>query len=130
MTKLKGRTIYKGKTEGEALVTSHGISFYGGVDPDTGKIAEKGHELEGQIITDKILVFPTGKGSTVGSYVIYQMVKTGTGPKALILKDCEAIVAVGCIISDLPCIDQIDIDKIETGMNLSLDAENGIVEIQ
>ncbi len=130
MTKLKGRTIYKGKTEGEAIVTSHGISFYGGVDPDTGKIAEKGHELEGQIITDKILVFPTGKGSTVGSYVIYQMVKTGTGPKALILKDCEAIVAVGCIISDLPCIDQIDIDKIETGMNLSLDAENGIVEIQ
>ncbi|MFX0086635.1 MAG: DUF126 domain-containing protein [Candidatus Hodarchaeota archaeon] len=130
MTKLKGRTIYKGMTEGEALVTSHGISFYGGVDPDTGKIVEKGHELEGQSITDKILVFPTGKGSTVGSYVIYQMAKTGTGPKALILKECEAIVAVGCIISDLPCIDQIDTDKIETGMNLSLDAENGIVEIQ
>jgi predicted aconitase with swiveling domain len=130
MTKLTGRKIYQGKTEGEALVTRHGISFYGGVDPDTGKVVEKGHELEGQSITDKILVFPSGKGSTVGSYVIYQMVKTGTGPKALILKECEAIVAVGCIISDLPCIDQIDTDKIETGMKLSLDAENGIVEIQ
>lgn len=126
--KLTGRRIFKGKTEGEALVTSQSISFYGGVDPDTGTVVEKGHELEGQSITDKVLVFPSGKGSTVGSYVIYQMAKTGTGPKALILKDCEAIVAVGCIISDLPCIDQIDVDQIETGMNLSLDAENGIVE--
>jgi len=126
--KLTGRRIFKGKTEGEALVTSQSISFYGGVDPDTGTVVEKGHELEGQSITDKVLVFPSGKGSTVGSYVIYQMAKTGTGPKALILKDCEAIVAVGCIISDLPCIDQIDVEKIETGMTLSLDAENGIVE--
>ncbi len=126
--KLTGRRIFKGKTEGEALVTSQSISFYGGVDPDTGTVVEKGHELEGQSITNKVLVFPSGKGSTVGSYVIYQMAKTGTGPKALILKDCEAIVAVGCIISDLPCIDQIDVEKIETGMNLSLDAENGIVE--
>ena len=126
--KLTGRRIFKGKTEGEALVTSQSISFYGGVDPDTGTVVEKGHELEGQSIKDKVLVFPSGKGSTVGSYVIYQMAKTGTGPKALILKDCEAIVAVGCIISDLPCIDQIDVEKIETGMNLSLDAENGIVE--
>ena len=86
--------------------------------------------MEGQSIKDKVLVFPSGKGSTVGSYVIYQMAKTGTGPKALILKDCEAIVAVGCIISDLPCIDQIDVEKIETGMNLSLDAENGVVELK
>ena len=128
--KLTGRRIFKGKTEGEALVTSQSISFYGGVDPDTGTVVEKGHELEGQSIKDKVLVFPSGKGSTVGSYVIYQMAKTGTGPKALILEDCEAIVAVGCIISDLPCIDQIDVEKIETGMNLSLDAENGIVEFK
>lgn len=126
--KLTGRRIFKGKIEGEALVTSQSISFYGGVDPDTGTVVEKGHELEGQSIKDKVLVFPSGKGSTVGSYVIYQMAKTGTGPKALILEDCEAIVAVGCIISDLPCIDQIDVEKIETGMYLSLDAENGIVE--
>ena len=127
--KLTGRKIYKGKIEGEALVTSQSISFYGGVDPETGIVVEKGHELEGQSITDKILVFPSGKGSTVGSYVIYQMAKTGKGPKALVLKDCEAIVAVGCIISDLPCIDQIDTDQIENGMKIVLDADNRTVEI-
>jgi len=128
--KLTGRKIYQGKVEGEALVTKDSISFYGGVDPETGIVVEKGHELEGVDTTDKILVFPSGKGSTVGSYVIYQMVKTGKGPKALVLGECEAIVAVGTIISELPCVDQIDVSKIETGMNLVVDGDNAIVEIK
>ncbi|MHA1979001.1 MAG: DUF126 domain-containing protein [Candidatus Hodarchaeales archaeon] len=127
--KLSGRKIYKGKATGEALVTKDSISFYGGVDPENGVVVEKGHELEGISINDKILVFPSGKGSTVGSYVIYQMRKTGKGPRALVLNDCEAIVAVGTIISELPCVDQIDVTKIETGMQLNVDGENGTVEI-
>ena len=126
--KLIGRKIYKGKVEGEAIVTSSSISFYGGVDPETGTVVEKGHELEGKSIVGKILVFPTGKGSTVGSYVLYQMAMTGKGPKGLILNDCEAIVAVGCIIGDIPCVDQIDTSKITTGMKLILDADNATVE--
>lgn len=128
--KLTGRKIYHGKTEGEALVTKDSISFYGGVDPETGIVVEKGHDLEGQSITDKILVFPSGKGSTVGSYVIYQMAKTGKGPKALVLNDCEAIVAVGCIISDIPCVDQIEIEKITTGTKIIVDGSAGEVEIK
>ena len=127
--KLTGRKIFKGKASGEALVTSDSISFYGGVDPDNGVVVEKGHELEGISINDKILVFPSGKGSTVGSYVIYQMAKTGKGPKALVLNDCEAIVAVGTIISELPCVDQIDVSKIQTGMQIHVDGDNGTVEI-
>ena len=74
--KYTGRKIYKGIIEGEAIVTKDGISFYGGVDPDTGKVVEVGHELEDQSVTGKVLVFPTGKGSTVGSYTIYRMKKT------------------------------------------------------
>jgi predicted aconitase with swiveling domain len=128
--KLTGRKIFKGKTEGEALVTKDSISFYGGVDPETGTVVEKGHELEGQSINDKVLVFPTGKGSTVGSYVIYQMAKTGKGPKALILNDCEAIVAVGTIIAEIPCVDQIDVSKLQTGMHLVVDADNAVIEIK
>ncbi len=128
--KLTGRKIFQGKIEGEALVTKDSISFYGGVDPETGIVVEKGHELEGVNTTDKILVFPSGKGSTVGSYVIYQMAKTGKGPKALILRECEAIVAVGTIIAELPCVDQIDVTKIKTGMNLVVDGDNGEVEIK
>ena len=78
--KLTGRTIFPGQASGMALVSRMGISFYGGVDPETGVVTEAGHDLEGQYIAGKILVFPTGKGSTVGSYVLYRLKKNGHGP--------------------------------------------------
>jgi len=112
---LKGRIIFKGKIKGEALVTSQPVSFYGGVDPDSGILVEKGHELEGKNIKGKILVFPTGKGSTVGSYTLYRMKKNNTAPVGMINKECETIVAVGAIISEIPCVDKIDVSKIKTG---------------
>jgi len=112
---LKGRIILKGKAQGEALATSQPISFYGGVDPNTGEIIEKGHELQGKRVKGKILVFPNGKGSTVGSYTLYRMKKNGTAPAGIINKECETVVAVGAIISEIPCVDKIDISKIKTG---------------
>ena len=77
---LKGRKIYPGQVQGEALVTSMGISFFGGVDPESGIVVERGHELEGQSIAGKVLVFPTGKGSTVGSYTLYRLKRNGMAP--------------------------------------------------
>ena len=125
---MKGRKIFEGKVEGEALVSEEGISFYGGVDPDTGIVTEKGHPLEGQSVSGKILVFPTGKGSTVGSYTIYRLKKNGKAPLAIINKECETVVAVGAIISEIPCVDQIDVDSIKTGEKLKVDAKEGLVE--
>lgn len=126
---MKGRTIFGGKAEAEALVSEEPISFYGGVDPDTGKIVEKGHPLEGQSITGKILVFSQGKGSTVGSYIIYSLKKNGKAPAAIICKETETIIAVGAIISEIPMVDLIDISQIKTGDTVSVDADNGLVEI-
>ena len=128
--KLKGRKIYKGIGEGEAIVTKDGISFYGGVDPDTGKIVEVGHELEGQSITGKILVFPTGKGSTVGSYTLYRMKKNNTAPAAIVNEQIDTITAVGCIISEIPCVDKIDINKIKTGQRIVVNGSEGTVEVK
>ncbi len=114
MEQLKGRIIYKGKAEGEALTTKQPISFYGGVDPNTGAVIEKGHELQGISVKGKILVFPQGKGSTVGSYTLYRLKKNGAAPAGMINKECETIVAVGAIISEIPCVDKVDIAKIKT----------------
>ncbi|MGE5555951.1 MAG: DUF126 domain-containing protein [Methanocella sp.] len=115
MEQLKGRIIYKGQAEAVALVTSMPISFYGGVDPNTGVVIEKGHELNGVSIKDKVLVFPQGKGSTVGSYTLYRLKKNGVAPAAMINKETETIVAVGAIISEIPFVDKIDLSKIKTG---------------
>ena len=124
---LKGRIISRGRGEGEALTTSQPISFYGGVDPNTGEVIEKGHELQGQTVKGRILVFPTGKGSTVGSYTLYRMKKNGTAPAGIINRECETVVAVGAIISEIPCVDQVDIAQIKTGDRVRV--ENGVVTV-
>ena len=126
---MKGRKIFRGNAEGETLVTSEDISFYGGCDPDTGIIVEKGHELEGQSVSGKVLVFPTGKGSTVGSYVLYSLSKAGKAPLAIVNKSTDPIVAVGCIISEIPAVDQIDIEVLKTGQKVKVDADNGVITV-
>jgi uncharacterized protein len=127
--KLRGRSVYAGSACGEALVTRMSISFFGGVDPQSGLVVEKGHELEGQSITGKILIFPTGKGSTVGSYTLYRLKKAGLAPAAILNAECETIIAVGCIIAEIPCMDGIPIEQFRSGDLVSIDAGAGKVEI-
>ncbi|MFW6115739.1 MAG: aconitase X swivel domain-containing protein, partial [Chloroflexota bacterium] len=71
-THLPARVVKAGHAAGRALVSPEPIGFLGGVDPDTGLVIEAGHPLEGQTVAGRVLVFPTGKGSTVGSYTLYR----------------------------------------------------------
>lgn len=112
---LKGRLIRGGTARGKALVSPAPIGFLGGVDPETGIILDPEHPLKGQSIAGKILVFPHGRGSTVGSYTILRLKKAGAAPLAMINANSEAITAVGAIIADIPMVDQIDISFIQTG---------------
>lgn len=124
----KGRIIKKGTARGIALVSRTPFSFFGCVDPKTGIVTEKGHELFGQSVKGRVLVFPYGKGSTVGSYALYRMKKEGSAPIGIINAECEPIVAVGAIISDIPCVDKIDISKIVSGNTVEI--SDGIVRIE
>jgi len=124
---LKGRVINKGKVSGIALVSAKPISFYGGVDAKTGVVTDKDSDIDGQSISGKILVFPYGKGSTVAPYTIYQLAKAGKAPLAMINTEAETIVAVGCIISDIPAVDKIDITKIKSGDKVKIDGDKVVV---
>ena len=112
---MMGRVIKKGRASGEALVAHEAMGWLGCVDPETGVVIEKGHPLEGKNIAGKVLVFTTGKGSTVGSYTLYALKKNGVAPAALVCEESEPIVAVGAIISGIPMVDRIDISKIKDG---------------
>jgi predicted aconitase with swiveling domain len=112
---LTGRIIKAGRVEGEALVSREPIGFFGGVDPETGMISDVGHPLRGERVAGRVLVFPTGKGSTVGSYILYRLKKSGLAPAAIVNAESEPIVAVGAIISEIPMVDNVDIGKIATG---------------
>ena len=129
---LKGHKVSKGKAKGEALVSKSPISFMGGVNPETGYVVEKGHELEGQSVTDKILVFPTGKGSTAGSYQLYELTIWEKGPKAIVNIRADSIVVVGAILGSIPMVDRLDSDPTEvisTGDTVEVDADQGSVRV-
>ena len=129
---IRGRKIVGGQAKGVALVSRDPVSFYGGVDPVTGVVTEPGHAVEGECVTGKVFVFPTGKGSTVGSYVIYRMAKLGTAPTAIVNLETEAILATGCVISGVPLVDRIGEEAfvgLESGMVLRVDADAGTVEV-
>jgi len=125
---LEGRIIYLGQTRGSVLKSDLPISFFGAVDQKTGVIKEPNHPLLGQSIAGKIFAFPHAKGSTVGSYILYALKKNGVAPIGMILEECETIVAVGAIISEIPTIDQISIDRLKTGDMINIDGREIIIE--
>lgn len=128
---IKARTISRGKVSGEVLISKESIGFLGGVDPKTGDVIEKGHELEGKNISGKVLVFPNGKGSTVGSYILLQLAKNGKAPAAIINEKAEPIIAVGAIISKIPMVDaaEKDLSELKDGQNVTVDADKGIITL-
>ncbi|MCS7116281.1 MAG: DUF126 domain-containing protein [Nitrososphaerota archaeon] len=124
MKKIKCRKISKGVGEGVSLVSNAPISFLGDVDPKTGLIVNKNHPLYGKSIEGKVLIFPTGRGSTVGSYILYQLSKNGKAPKAIIMKEAEPIIAVGAIISNIPLVDKPEVFEFKDGERITVDADH------
>ena len=128
---IKCHRIASGCASGAALVTEEPISFLGNVNPETGVVVDPDHELYGKCISGKILIFPGGKGSTVGSYVIYQLKKRGLAPVAMINIRSEPIVAVGAIISGIPLVDRVtdDVLVLKDGVLVTVDADSELVQI-
>jgi predicted aconitase with swiveling domain len=133
MIRIKAKRVAPGIAKGTALVTRMPISFTGGVDPDTGVVREPGHELEGQSIAGKILVFPSGKGSTTGSWQYYATYRRGNAPVGIINVKAEGVVAVSAVITGTPMVHELEInplDLIRSGDRVTLNADEGFVEIE
>ncbi|MEM2385766.1 MAG: DUF126 domain-containing protein [Candidatus Bathyarchaeia archaeon] len=126
---LRGRGVVEGKYAGEALVSEKPISFLGEVDPATGKVIDRHSDLYGECIKDKVLCFPYGHGSTVGSYVLYSLARNGLAPKAIINRRADPVIVVGAVIANIPMIDQVDISQIRTGDLVEVNGYSGIIKV-
>ncbi|AEA47711.1 DUF126 domain-containing protein [Archaeoglobus veneficus] len=111
--KIRARVISRGDAEGEVIVSKRSFSFLGDVDAETGVVVAGDSDIAGENIAGKIFVFPSGRGSTVGTYVLLRMKKAGTAPKAIINLESEAIIAVGAIIAGIPLLDRPEENVIE-----------------
>ncbi|MDK2989878.1 MAG: mevalonate 5-phosphate dehydratase small subunit [Methanoculleus sp.] len=126
---MQGRSISRGIADGELLVSSEPISFLSGVDPNTGIVVEHGHPLEGQSIAGRVLAFPYGKGSTVGSYVIYALKQNDLAPAAIINTEAEPIIAAGAIIAGIPMVDRLppEFSRLPPGIRVTVNGDTGEV---
>jgi predicted aconitase with swiveling domain len=134
---MKGRTVAPGLARGKVLTTSHPISFCLGVDPTTGLIIDSRHELCGQSIVNKILMFPFGKGSSGAGLVILELIRSGLAPAAIINLRTELVVATGSIVAihfyqrtvPMMCLDEVDFFSLKNGQMAEVDADSGRVTI-
>lgn len=127
------RCISRGRGEGYALVCQEPIGFNFGVDVSTGTITERGHALCDKSFKDRVLIFPSGKGSTGGSYILYQVACIGTAPAAIINQHTEPIIASGAILARIPVVDRLDTDpfsQIRDGDYVVVDAVRGLVTVR
>ncbi len=132
MIEIKASGYGKGVIRGEALVTREPISFNNGVNPTTGLVIEVGHELKGQSVTGKVLVFPVGKGSSGGSYVLYDLADRGLAPAAIINSRGDTIIVTGCVMGKIPFMHRCDKDPVETistGDTVEIEPEAGIIRV-
>lgn len=130
---IRCKRVVKGKGCGEALVSREPISFVGSIDKDSGVIVERGHELEGESIVGKVLVFPHGKGSTAGSYIIYSLAKRKKAPAAIINIKAEPIIITGAAMAGIPLVHKLEKNPtkvIRTGDYVIVDAYNEIVQVK
>jgi predicted aconitase with swiveling domain len=127
-TRISGRIIFEGTTSGKVLKSDVPLGFFGHLDPETGIYKEQGHPLDGVSIKGRVLVFPRGKGSTVGSYILYGLKKAGNAPAAMVMTECDTIVAVGALIGEIPTVDGVEMAALENEQQVRVEGGALVIE--
>lgn len=127
--RLAGRRVVGGAAEGLVLASDRPISFLGGVDGVTGEVRDPDSPIRGEQLAGRVLAVPHGKGSTVGSYVLYGLRKRNAAPSAVLASRAETILAVGAVIADVPMVDRLPVDLVRTGDWAVVDADAGFVDL-
>ncbi len=132
-TVFKCSLISKGKVDkAEALVSKDAICFYL-VEPETGIVKERNHDALGQSVVGKILIMPSGKGSSVVQLDgLYKLMKRDNSPAAIVVQEADTVLVAAVAAMGTPMVHKVDpkfFETVKSGMNLSLDAEKGEIAI-
>lgn len=135
---IRCRPVARGIAESEALVTDQPISFWGGIDPKSGMIIDRRHELYGKSVAGKVLIFPYAKGSVSATTVLLEAVRCGSAPKAIVNVEADPVIAVASLLAEklygkaIPIVDRPEVDPtkaVRTGNTVKVDAISGFIEV-
>jgi len=129
---IRCRKISEGKVDGEVILSKDSVCFYL-VEPETGVVVEKNHDIEGKSIAGKILVMPSGKGSSVvQADGLFKLAKNDKAPKAMIIEHADTVLVTGAIIMEIPMVHKVEAKFYKTVLDgdvVSLDADKGIIRL-
>ena len=128
---LTGKTSHPGVAEGEVLVLTEPVSFWGGVNHH-GEIIDVHHAQHKAKMTNKILVMPSGRGSSSATAVLAELIRTGDGPLGIVMLQCDTILVIGALVSaeiygiSMPIVElaQAEFDQLTDGMNVAIAADS------
>ncbi|MCF8553868.1 MAG: DUF126 domain-containing protein [Candidatus Nanopelagicales bacterium] len=128
---LTGKTSHPGVAEGEVLVLTEPVSFWGGVNHH-GEIIDVHHAQHKAKMTNKILVMPSGRGSSSATAVLAELIRTGDGPLGIVMLQCDTILVIGALVSaeiygiSMPIVElaQAEYDQLTDGMNVAIAADS------
>lgn len=96
---VTGTPLVSGQATGQPLVLSEPLSFWGGVEATTGIVVDTHHPQVGASIVGRVLVMPSGRGSSSSSSVLAEVIRNGAGPAAIVLGAIDPIIVLGCLVA-------------------------------
>ena len=129
---IRCRGLVKGKAQGEALVAPTTLSFWGEVDPVSGRVIAAGHPLEGETLRGKILVIQSTKGSSATPLVIGLAHSEGNAPAAFVNTRVDCLAVLGCVVNQIPMVAELEGDPFElirSGDYVEVDADSGRIVV-
>ena len=93
------RVLVAGTADGDVLVLDEPLSFWGGLDPETGVVTDARHPQRGAVLTGTVVVMRSGRGSSSSASVLAEAIRAGTGPAAIVLADADPIVVLGALVA-------------------------------
>src|SRR3954452_21163668 len=106
-------TVVAGDAQGELLSAMVGLSFWGGVDPQTGVVIDQHHPLCGESLGGRVLAIPSGRGSCSGSGVLLELILNGHAPAAIVICEREEILTLGALVAEVVFEQSIPVLRIE-----------------
>jgi predicted aconitase with swiveling domain len=109
---LQGMGLVEGCVEGPVAASDLPVGV-ARIDPESGILHETGHPLDGRNLAGTVLICPTGKGSSSGSYVLLNLARRGLAPAAIVATQADAVLIAGAVLADIPLITGCDKDALQ-----------------
>jgi predicted aconitase with swiveling domain len=134
-TQFQAKVLVEGTAVAQALVLAEPLSLWGGLNPETGEIIDRRHPQAGQVVTNRVLVLPSGRGSSSASSILLEAVKQGTAPAAILTSETDGILALGAAVAremynqapPILVLSPHDYTQIQTGQQVEIQADGMVL---